>query len=98
MEQPNIRLKDKHEIMVFGQLRALGYTVLNNGWPSFLAIRGGEVRLIEVRAPDTTGPTNRQLRIAEVLKTKGLTLEVAPGSLDGAKPYTEFPRFHTARI
>ena len=44
------RLASREEAEVYNELKAQGYTVTKHGWPDFMARRGDEVRLIEVKS------------------------------------------------
>jgi hypothetical protein len=71
-----------HEQRVANELRSRGYEVLGNGWPDFLAIRGDEVRFIEVKAPGQYFLRPSQYRMAHALAVAGIRVEVAFGSLE----------------
>ena len=54
-----------------------GYTVIRRGWPDLLAVRGEDVRFIEVK--DGGGYLKRhQLFVARVLSGLGVDVEVWP--------------------
>lgn len=75
-----LRKKNPAEIQVIRALRREGYDVMNRGWPDLLAIKGEEVRLIEVKsrkahhAEATLKP--HQSRIAEALEKLGVKVEL----------------------
>jgi hypothetical protein len=71
-----------HEQRVANELRARGYEVLRAGWPDFLAVRGDEVRFIEVKAPGEYFLRPAQYRMAHALAVAGVRVEVAFGSLE----------------
>jgi hypothetical protein len=82
VKQPHLRTKNPHEVRVIKELQDEGYTILKNGWPDFLAVRGKEARLVEVKQPDSgAGLSPRQQRMAEALAVLGLKVEVAFGSI-----------------
>ena len=64
------------ERIVYNELKAEGYEVLNNGWPDFLAIApDGKLRLIEVKGNGDFVKAN-QKRVHELLQQAGLSVEV----------------------
>ena len=71
-----VRTKNPAESAVVRDLESQGYTVLKNGWPDFLAFRGTEVRLIEVKPHNHRRLSPRQQRMAEALALVGLTVEL----------------------
>lgn len=81
-----IRTSNEIEIHVAGQLEANGYEVLKNGWPDFIAIRGNEIRFIEVKPHSSkfTG-SPRQIKVAKVFKKLGLVVEIVNGDLNSAR-------------
>jgi hypothetical protein len=44
------RLQTVGEAQVYARLKAEGWTVVKHGWPDFMAMKGDQVRLIEVKA------------------------------------------------
>lgn len=75
MRQPLYRLQtssgrtsNKHEAVVAEALEADGWTVYRNGWPDFMAVRGDEVRFVEVKPSLTSRLSIRQSRVAKVLR------------------------------
>lgn len=81
MRQPPIRTKNVHEQRVAAELQAEGYMVLKRGWPDFLAVRGNEVRFIEVKPSARCSLSRNQKRVADVLAMLGINVEMAPGRL-----------------
>jgi hypothetical protein len=74
-----LRTKNPAEQHVVDDLESQGYTVLKNGWPDFLAFKGTEVRLIEVKPHGRRHLSPRQKRMANALALTGLKVElVAP--------------------
>jgi hypothetical protein len=71
-----VRTANKHEFAVATHFEEQGYTVLKNGWPDFLIVRGNEVRLVEVKPRGSAGLGSRQRKIAEALTKLGLKVEV----------------------
>lgn len=67
---------NKREREVVDALKAEGYTVLRNGWPDFLAVRGNDTVAVEVKAP-TDSLTNAQFRMHSALKAIGIETVVA---------------------
>jgi len=58
------------------QLEEEGWTVLNDGWPDFLAFRpDGTVRFIEVKGDKDSVRFNQQ-KVHDVLRSLGLNVEV----------------------
>jgi hypothetical protein len=62
-----------------------GWEVIKRGWPDFIAIRGNEVRFVEVKPPRSRGMGRHQRRVAEIFARLGAKVEVAYGSLDTTK-------------
>ncbi len=77
-----VRTCNEREIAVCQRLESEGWTVVARGWPTFLAYRAGQVRLIAVkRIRQTDGRPKRltpaQVRLAAVLKAGlGVVVEV----------------------
>ena len=68
------KLATVDEKAVYDRLKAEGYTVHKNGWPDFMASRGDEVRLIEVKnAVDVRRES--QLRVHAGLAKLGARVE-----------------------
>ncbi len=78
-----IRTNNAAEVRVLGQLEDQGYRVLKRGWPDFIAIRGDEVRLIEVKPGHQSQLGPRQQEVADALAKLGVTVELAAGNLQG---------------
>jgi hypothetical protein len=57
------------------QLEADGWAVLKNGWPDFVATKGGEVRFIKVR-PSECELSPRQRRMVNALRLAGIEVEI----------------------
>ena len=72
---------------IVGRLESQGYEVHQRGWPDIIAIRGNEVRLIEVKPADNrVGMSPAQRRVAEILKKAGLDVELVRGTGTGRMP------------
>jgi len=56
------------EAIVMRKLMDRGYVVLKRGWPDFVALKGNEVRFIEVKRDGQNSLKPRQKVIAEVLE------------------------------
>jgi len=63
------------ELVVYNELKKSGYNVYKYGWPDFLAIKGDEVRFIEVKGPKGKLQEN-QARIIKVLHNLGINVEI----------------------
>jgi len=53
-----------------------GWTVYKRGWPNFLAVKAGQLRLIEVKACTLPRLKVRQSMIAKQFESKGLKVEI----------------------
>lgn len=71
-----IRTSNNAEAFVCGALEDKGWEVIKRGWPDFLAIRDGKVRLIEVKPNCISTMSPAQKRVAEILETLGLEVEL----------------------
>ena len=84
MKNPQYRFRTSHaratnapEAQVARSLEDDGWQVLKNGWPDFLAIKGNEVRLIEVKPSGSRRLSPRQQMMANALhRAFGVTVEV----------------------
>ena len=77
-----IRTSNPHEQRVIEELIELGYEVYKRGWPDLIAVRGDEVRLIEVKRPGLkSGLKPHQYEVAQILAKVGLKVELARGTL-----------------
>ena len=63
------------EQKVFDELSSEGWQVIRNGWPDFLAMRGNELRFIEVKT-NSNSLTVEQKRVRRALAKIGVTVEV----------------------
>ena len=53
-----------------------GWLVMKRGWPDFLALKDGQLRLIEVKPKETYRLSKHQQQLAEILrKHAGLNVE-----------------------
>lgn len=73
---PRPRTQNPAELAVLAQLEADGYSVLKRGWPDFLAVRGDEVRFIEVKPRAHSHLSPAQQRVAGVLAKLGIEVEL----------------------
>jgi hypothetical protein len=74
-----IRTTNAAEKLVAGLLVDLGFEVLKNGWPDFVAVRGHEVLFLEVKPHPAAGLSPRQRRMAAILERVGIrVLTVSP--------------------
>ena len=74
---------NKWELKAIVELERQGYEVHRKGWPDLIAVKDTEVRLIEVKPPRAKGMKPHQVRIAEIIKLKGLEAEVWRGGEEG---------------
>lgn len=74
--QSGIRTTNAAEIAVLEQLEAEGYEVLKRGWPDFIAVRGDEVRFIEVKPNKRCHLSQHQKRVARLLGRFGMRVEL----------------------
>jgi Holliday junction resolvase-like predicted endonuclease len=64
------------ELRVASYLERTGWEVLSRGWPDFVAVKGDQVRFIEVKPnKNQRGLSPAQRRIAEILKRYGISVE-----------------------
>lgn len=75
MSYPPIRNANERSVAV--QLSDQGYKVLNRGWPDFLAVRGEEVRFIEVKPTCRHQLDVQQRLMADQLRKIGVQVELA---------------------
>jgi Holliday junction resolvase-like predicted endonuclease len=72
-----IRTLNETEIEACKFLEGLGYTVVKRGWPDFLAVRGDEVRFVEVKSsPNNEGLSPNQKKVARILEKLGIRVEL----------------------
>jgi Holliday junction resolvase-like predicted endonuclease len=72
-----IRTNNLPEILAIQSLLEQGYTVVKRGWPDLVAIRGDEIRFIEVK--DLNGRLrDHQYYLAEILNRLGVDVEIWP--------------------
>jgi Holliday junction resolvase len=65
-------------------LEAEGWEVMKRGWPDFLAVKDGKVRMIEVKPRADRKLSPAQARVAEVLALLGVTVELwSPSGEEG---------------
>lgn len=73
----NGRTRNKAEVDIIRGLEEHGYTVLKRGWPDLLAVKNGELRLIEVKPHAGRDLSPQQRQVADVLKSHlGLEVEI----------------------
>lgn len=80
------RTSNPSERKAIDALEQDGYEALKRGWPDLIAIKGNVVRFIEVkRLTVRSGALSKsklkpdQVRMAEILKTAGITVELIRG-------------------
>ena len=65
------------EAVVGRTLEFEGWEILKRGWPDFLAMKDGKIRLIEVKKNCFQAPSRHQKKMAAILKKlTGLEVEV----------------------
>ncbi len=69
------KLQTSEEADMYEDLKAEGWTVHKHGWPDFMATRGEEVRLIEVKSI-TDQKRQSQMAVHAGLQRLGLAVEV----------------------
>ena len=69
------RLQTREEAEIYQKLKAQGYTVHKHGWPDFMATRGTEVRLIEVKSVNDT-LKHSQVAVHEGLRRLGVHVDI----------------------
>lgn len=57
-------------------LEAQGYEVRKRGWPDLIAVRGNDVRFIEVKPLGKSEFKQSQKRMAQILSKIGITVEL----------------------
>lgn len=86
------RTSNRWEQQLRDKLEAQGYRVIKRGWPDFLAVRGDEVRFIEVKPPgNINGLSPMQREVAEVLARYGIEVELYRGQQQRAAGSTPTP-------
>lgn len=68
-------LDTREEAEVYKELKAEGYTVHKHGWPDFMATRGDEVRLIEVKSTADMKQQS-QINVHKGLEKLGVKVEM----------------------
>lgn len=71
-----IRTTNAAEVQVLEALEQAGWSVLKRGWPDFLAVKGTEVRFIEVKPDSRHKLKPDQERVKDILGLLGLKVEV----------------------
>jgi hypothetical protein len=66
-----IRVEDK----VWQYLTDNGWTIIRNGWPDFAAIKGSQLKFVEVKS-DLSFLSEAQLQMHRLLKERGFKVEV----------------------
>ena len=69
------RLQTREEAEIYKELKAQGHTVHKHGWPDFMATRGTEVRLIEVKSVNDT-LKHSQVAVHEGLRRLGVHVDI----------------------
>lgn len=65
----------KTEMAVSNRLQRDGYKIFRNGWPDFLAVRGREIKFIEVKSPGCCNLSRAQKEMHGALSRAGISVE-----------------------
>lgn len=77
---------NRAEVEIKATLEAEGWLVYAKGWPDFLAVRGTEVRFIEVKPSNSRGALSpSQAAVAKALALVGVTVEVKQATAYGVE-------------
>lgn len=71
-----IRTTNHAEIQILMCLEDQGYTVIKKGWPDFIAIKGDEIRFIEVKPNKRYNLKIHQKYVADILAKYGIKVEL----------------------
>lgn len=72
-----VRTSNQSELQILGFLESEGYSVYKRGWPDFIAVKGDEVRFIEVKPPQGYPHLKPdQKKVASILSKFGITVEI----------------------
>jgi len=75
----NVRTSNEAEIRVAQEMESQGWTLYKRGWPDFIAVRGEEVRFLEVKPIRESPLSAHQRTVAAILARFGIKVErVAP--------------------
>lgn len=86
-----VRTGSKSEAQAIRHFTGEGWQVFKRGWPDFLVVKGGVVRLIEVKGKSKYHLKPQQASIASQLRALGVIVEMwapdtAPASLPEPPP------------
>ena len=84
---PILRTSNRQEIRAIEKLVADGYVVYKRGWPDLLAVRGDEIRLIEVKQAEFAGLSKYQRMVARAFDKVGIKVEVWSPLMDDVRPW-----------
>jgi len=70
-----LRTGDVNEYAAMRQLIEEGYEVYKRGWPDFAAVKGDQIRFIEMKGPHGHVKSH-QAKIADILRRAGCSVEV----------------------
>ena len=72
-----LRTGSEAEYLVAQSLIERGYTVLKRGWPDFVAVRGKQIRFIEVKRDGAVRINKKQRPISDILEAAfGMKVEM----------------------
>jgi hypothetical protein len=82
-----VRTSNDAEARCVEGLEAEGWTVMKKGWPDFLVVRDGVVRMIEVKPDASRTFSPAQRRVADALALLGIEVELwyPPESPEGVQ-------------
>lgn len=69
-----IRVPNKWEAQFVEEMLAQGWDIYRRGWPDFIAVKGKEIRFVEVKPPDGW-MSPHQIAIAKILSEFGIQVE-----------------------
>ena len=75
-----IRTVNTAEVAVAKKMEADGYRLLKRGWPDFIAVKGQDIRFIEVKSNRNQKLKEHQQEVLEILQTFGIEVEVLYGN------------------
>ena len=86
------------EQVIAKRLKAEGWTVMKQGWPDFLCVRGDEIKAVEVKLKGDRLSAS-QIENHRILRIAGISVEIAkvatkdatPAALYGWKPIRTSP-------
>lgn len=89
LQRSKIKTSSLHERKVIDALLQEGYEILKSGWPDLVAVRGPEIRFIEIKRPSEPGLKTNQIRMARILYSLGIVVEVMRGPLAVTEPLVQ---------